>query len=325
MGTLLYDLGLIATKTFIECSASDFIGEHVGQTAPKTRAQFEKGLGGVLFIDHAHQLNQGGYGTEAINEFVRLLQKHSGKIVIILAGPSEEIESLLAKAHGLDGSFFKEIAFQKLTAHECMAFLRRMLSQNGIDDCFSNNQAIQHIFTNQFEILSNLSHWKNASDVKSLSQWMVMDALTNWIPQGQGSKGPSLSITQANLHFQKMFDKKTAMQMSDPNNIVELFRQDESSHMASSFHMAEDKSEATFNTQAQAVHTTTDTRVSVDMEKTAHIAYDEQWNKAKSVQQTLKQMGQCEAGFDWVREGSGYRCKGGSHYVTDAQIQSYSS
>lgn len=30
MGTLLYDLGLIATKTFIECSASDFIGEQVG-------------------------------------------------------------------------------------------------------------------------------------------------------------------------------------------------------------------------------------------------------------------------------------------------------
>ncbi|KAL6701559.1 P-loop containing nucleoside triphosphate hydrolase protein [Trichoderma pleuroticola] len=327
MGTLLYDLGLIATKTFVECSASDFIGEHVGHTAPKTRAQFEKGLGGVLFIDHAHQLNQGGYGTEAINEFVRLLQKHSGKIVIILAGPSEEIESLMAKAQGLDSSFFKEIFFQTLTAQECMAFLRRILSENGINDCFSNSQAIQHIFTNQFEILSNLTHWKNASDVKSLSQWMVMDALTNWTPQGQGSTGPSLSITQANLYFQKMFDKKTAMQMSDPNNLMELFRQADSAHMANSFHMSEDKPEAkveaTFNTQA--VHTATDMRVSVDKEKTAHVAYDEQWDKVKSVQETLKQMGQCEAGFDWVREGSGYRCKGGSHYVTDAQIQSYSS
>ncbi|KAL7904629.1 P-loop containing nucleoside triphosphate hydrolase protein [Trichoderma velutinum] len=327
MGTLLYDLGLIATKTFVECSASDFIGEHVGQTAPKTRAQFEKGLGGVLFIDHAHQLNQGGYGTEAINEFVRLLQKYSGKIVIILAGPSEEMESLMAKAHGLDSSFFKEIIFQKLTPQECMGFLRTILSQNGINDCFSKNQAIQHIFTNQFEILSNLTHWKNASDVKSLSQWMVIDALTNWIPQGQGSTGPSLSITQANLYFQKMFDKKTAMQMSDPNNIVELFRQADSAHMANGFQMSENKcetnSEATFNTQA--VHTATDMRVSVDIEKTAHLAYDEQWDKVKSVQQTLKKMGQCEAGFDWVREGSGYRCKGGSHYVTDAQIQSYSS
>ncbi|KAJ4862574.1 ATPase family associated with various cellular activities (AAA) domain-containing protein [Trichoderma breve] len=331
MGTLLYDLGLIATKTFVECSASDFIGEHVGHTAPKTRAQFEKGLGGVLFIDHAHQLNQGGYGTEAINEFVRLLQKHSGKIVIILAGPSEEIESLMAKAQGLDSSFFKEIFFQKLTAQECMAFLRRILSENGINDCFSSNQAVHHIFTNQFEILSNLTHWKNASDVKSLSQWMVMDALTNWIPQGQGSIGPSLSITQANVHIQKMFEKKAAMQMSDPNNIVDIFHQTDSAHMTNSFHMSENKSEAkceakceaTFNTQA--VHAATDMRVSVDMEKTAHVAYDEQWDKVKSVQEALKHIGQCEAGFDWVREGSGYRCKGGSHYVTDAQIQSYSS
>ncbi|EHK21099.1 uncharacterized protein TRIVIDRAFT_112807, partial [Trichoderma virens Gv29-8] len=173
MSTLLYDLGLVATKTFVECSASDFIGEHVGQTAPKTRAQFEKGLGGVLFVDHAHQLNQGGYGTEAINEFVRLLQKHSGKIVVILAGPSDEIESLMAKAHGLDISFFKEITFQRLTAQECMVLLRRILSQNRISDCFSNSQAVQQIFINQFEILSNLSHWRNASDVKSLSQWMM--------------------------------------------------------------------------------------------------------------------------------------------------------
>ncbi|KAK4071694.1 uncharacterized protein Triagg1_5932 [Trichoderma aggressivum f. europaeum] len=328
MGALLYDLGLIATKTFVECSASDFIGEHVGHTAPKTRAQFEKGLGGVLFIDHAHQLNQGGYGTEAINEFVRLLQKHSGKIVIILAGPSEEIESLMAKAHGLDSSFFKEILFQELTAQECMAFLMRILSENGINDCFSSNQEVQQIFTNQFGILSNSTHWKNASDVKSLSQWMVMDALTNWIPQGQGSIGPCLSIERANYYFQKMFDKKTAMQMSDLNNLMGLFRQADSAHMANSFHhMSEDKLEAkveaTVNTQA--VHAATDMKVSVDVEKTAHVAYDEQQDKVKSLQEALKLIGQCEAGYDWVRDGSGYRCKGGSHYVTDEQIQSYSS
>ncbi|UKZ49173.1 hypothetical protein TrVGV298_003416 [Trichoderma virens] len=323
MSTLLYDLGLVATKTFVECSASDFIGEHVGQTAPKTRAQFEKGLGGVLFVDHAHQLNQGGYGTEAINEFVRLLQKHSGKIVVILAGPSDEIESLMAKAHGLDISFFKEITFQRLTAQECMVLLRRILSQNRISDCFSNSQAVQQIFINQFEILSNLSHWRNASDVKSLSQWMMMDVLANWIPQGQPSKGPSLSIAQANLYFQKMFDQKTAMQMSYANSIAELYRQTGPPPMANSFHMAEDKPEVTVN--AQVVHTAADIGISVDEEKAVHVTYDEQWDKVKSLQHTLQQLGQCEAGFDWVREGAGYRCKGGSHYVSDTQIQSYAS
>lgn len=322
MGTLLYDLGLTATKTFVECSAADFIGEHVGHTAPKTRAQFEKSLGGVLFVDHAHQLTEGGYATEAINEFVRLLQKHSGKVVVILAGPSEEIEALMAKAHGLDSCFFNEITFQKLTAPECLVFLRRILSQTGISDCFSDSQEVQNIFINQFEILSNLTYWRNASDVKSLSQWMVRDVLRKRTPQTQASEVPSLSISQANFYIQKMFDTKTAMQLSDTNNRVGLVHQVGPAHMANSFHMAEDKPEASVN--SQAVHAATDTRVSVDEEKIVHAAYDEQWDKVKSIQQTLQQMGQCAAGFDWVREGSGYRCKGGSHYVSDSQIQSHS-
>ncbi|UKZ75701.1 hypothetical protein TrVFT333_003393 [Trichoderma virens FT-333] len=261
MSTLLYDLGLVATKTFVECSASDFIGEHVGQTAPKTRAQFEKGLG----------------------------------------------ESYLS------------ITPINLTKAD-MAPKRSMSS---ISDCFSNSQAVQQIFINQFEILSNLSHWRNASDVKSLSQWMTMDVLANWIPQGQPSKGPSLSIAQANLYFQKMFDQKTAMQMTYANSIAELYRQTGPPPMANSFHMAEDKPEVTVN--AQVVHTAADIGISVDEERAVHVTYDEQWDKVKSLQHTLRQLGQCEAGFDWVREGAGYRCKGGSHYVSDTQIQSYAS
>ncbi|KAL7944987.1 hypothetical protein V8C42DRAFT_324243 [Trichoderma barbatum] len=104
-----------------------------------------------------------------------------------------------------------------------------------------------------------------------------------------------------------MFDKKTAMQLSDAN---------------SSFQMTEDRPEATYN--SQAVHTATGMGFLVDIEKTAHTAYNAQCDKVKSIQQALRQLGRCEAGFDRVRDGSGFRCKGGSHYVSDAQVQSNS-
>lgn len=34
----------------------------------------------------------------------------------------------------------------------------------------------------------------------------------------------------------------------------------------------------------------------------------------------LDRIGRCPAGFSWHREGSGWRCGGGSHFVTDAEL-----
>lgn len=324
MGTLLYDLGVLSTdKIFVECSAADFIGEHVGHTAPKTRSQFIKGLGGVLYIDNAHQLMEGGYATEAINELVRLLQKHGQNIVMILAGPSHEIEALMAKAHGIGGSVLKELTFEKLTASECLALLKRLLGENGVSSSIFGDQ-IMNCFVNQFEILCNMSHWRNANDVQSLSGWMVTDVLTNIIPGGQIGTGLYLSVERANFFFHKMFQMQSAMQMSDPNNLMEAFRQTESAQLSISYHMSENKPQACFNEQATCVQTNKAEEPTTVKEE-EYCAYDEQVNKIKSAQQVLQSIGQCEAGFDWVREGSGYRCKGGSHYVSDSQVQAYTS
>lgn len=38
------------------------------------------------------------------------------------------------------------------------------------------------------------------------------------------------------------------------------------------------------------------------------------------VQAKLRDLGQCEAGFRWIKQDGGYRCAGGAHFVTDAQL-----
>jgi hypothetical protein len=35
----------------------------------------------------------------------------------------------------------------------------------------------------------------------------------------------------------------------------------------------------------------------------------------------LKEMGVCPVGFRWIKQGHGYRCGGGSHFVSDAQLR----
>ncbi|CAG8959271.1 hypothetical protein HYFRA_00012629 [Hymenoscyphus fraxineus] len=46
----------------------------------------------------------------------------------------------------------------------------------------------------------------------------------------------------------------------------------------------------------------------------------ERRKKEERAQQKLRQMGVCVAGFRWIKQGGGYRCAGGSHWVSDAQI-----
>ena len=38
------------------------------------------------------------------------------------------------------------------------------------------------------------------------------------------------------------------------------------------------------------------------------------------VQQKLRNIGICPAGFEWIKQTGGYRCAGGTHFVTDAQL-----
>jgi hypothetical protein len=54
----------------------------------------------------------------------------------------------------------------------------------------------------------------------------------------------------------------------------------------------------------------------------------EEDKKAKSAaekkqQERVQAIGKCPMGFAWHKEGGGWRCGGGSHFVSDMDIQNY--
>ncbi|TID20283.1 P-loop containing nucleoside triphosphate hydrolase protein [Venturia nashicola] len=49
-------------------------------------------------------------------------------------------------------------------------------------------------------------------------------------------------------------------------------------------------------------------------------AMEEERKKEAKAQQKLRTMGVCPMGFRWIKQANGYRCAGGSHFVTDAQL-----
>ena len=46
----------------------------------------------------------------------------------------------------------------------------------------------------------------------------------------------------------------------------------------------------------------------------------ERQRQAQTVMERVKMIGRCPMSFEWIREGDGYRCAGGSHYVSESQL-----
>jgi hypothetical protein len=40
----------------------------------------------------------------------------------------------------------------------------------------------------------------------------------------------------------------------------------------------------------------------------------------EEVQKKIKAIGRCPMNFEWLRQNGGWRCAGGSHYITDTEI-----
>ncbi|THU96868.1 P-loop containing nucleoside triphosphate hydrolase protein [Dendrothele bispora CBS 962.96] len=177
MGQVYYDMGLLGKPDVLECSASDLVGQYVGQTGPKVAQMFDKALGQVLFIDEAYRLREGHFAQEAIDEIVGLMtqDKYKGKIVVILAGYDDDINQLLEVNRGLASRFPEEVCFHNLSPEECIGILAQRLVKDGVrlEGVHQPASGISQPFRPLFEQLCSFTSWGNARDVLTIAKEMV--------------------------------------------------------------------------------------------------------------------------------------------------------
>lgn len=106
VGKILKEEGILRKGNFIECSARSLCGEYVGQTAPKTLSICRDAYGSVLFIDEAYSLYTGGdskndYGKEALATLIAEMENHRTDMVVIMAGYTQDMETLMEGNIGL--------------------------------------------------------------------------------------------------------------------------------------------------------------------------------------------------------------------------------
>ena len=134
VAAVLYNMHVTQTNKLIETDRSGLVAGYVGQTAIKTRDVIETALGGVLFVDEAYSLAQGGendFGQEAIGTLVKMMDDNRDRLVVILAGYSDDMKNFLNKNAGLRSRFSNIIEFPDYTTDELMLIADRMYSEHG--------------------------------------------------------------------------------------------------------------------------------------------------------------------------------------------------
>ena len=126
------DTGITSKTVCIETDREQLVAGYKGQTATKTKEVFNKAVGGVLFIDEAYSLARDAkdeFGQEALDTLVKLMDDHKNDTVVILAGYTKEMNSLLSMNPGLKSRFPTIIEFPDYSDEElaeiCCVLLKK--------------------------------------------------------------------------------------------------------------------------------------------------------------------------------------------------------
>lgn len=132
LGRMFAQIGVLPKGHLIEVERADLVGEYIGHTAQKTRAQVKKALGGILFVDEAYSLGRGGekdFGKEAIDVLVKAMEDHRDLFVLILAGYLDEMNYFLSLNPGLRSRFPLQIDFPDYTVDELIEIAETMAEE----------------------------------------------------------------------------------------------------------------------------------------------------------------------------------------------------
>ena len=93
MGEVLQAMEILPTSRVIEASRATLVGKYMGETPKIVNNMCDKAMGGILFIDEAYTLSDGGdqYGKEAIDTLMKRMEDDRGKFVVIAAGYKDKM------------------------------------------------------------------------------------------------------------------------------------------------------------------------------------------------------------------------------------------
>lgn len=127
----LYKNKIIKKNQCIEVDGNLLKASAPGEGGMKAEILVKYAMGGVLFIDEAYSMAE-GYGNEAVDTLIKLMEDMRGQFVLILAGYTEPMASLLSSNPGFRSRIKDYLEFPDYTVDEAEAIFRSMVKNAGL-------------------------------------------------------------------------------------------------------------------------------------------------------------------------------------------------
>ncbi len=125
-------LGLLEKGHIVEVDRQGLVAGFVGQTAIKTQTRIDEAIGGILFIDEAYALGEGGendFGKEAIEVVLKRMEDLRGEFAVIVAGYPDNMHRFMESNPGLKSRFDRTYDFKDYTAEELFTIAQRLFEK----------------------------------------------------------------------------------------------------------------------------------------------------------------------------------------------------
>jgi probable Rubsico expression protein CbbX len=130
MGQILQRMGYCRKGHVVIATRDDLVGQYQGHTVPKTKEVVKRAMGGVLFIDEAHNLlnaeSDCDYGQESINILLDVMENKKEDLVVVLAGHEDKMDRFYSLIPGMKSRIGNIMNFPDYGADEMVEIAKVM-------------------------------------------------------------------------------------------------------------------------------------------------------------------------------------------------------
>ena len=168
MGEVLQAMDILPTSRVIESSRATLVGKYMGETPKIVNNMCDKAMGGILFIDEAYTLSDGGdmYGKEAIDTLMKRMEDDRGKFVVIAAGYKDKMDEFMQINPGLASRFTHKLQIDDYNEDELLAIYKGMAQK---DQYTLSPEAEFKLLDKIYRmVVSKNENWGNAREMRNL-------------------------------------------------------------------------------------------------------------------------------------------------------------
>lgn len=174
-GNLLREIGVLKQGQFVDVTRGDLVAQYLGQTAPLVKKQCQRAYGGILFVDEAYALCTGerdAMGQEAVDTLIVEMENNRDKLVVILAGYTDNMAEFLESNPGFTSRISKTLHFEDYGQEELWEIFRGCAEKGQMElapGC--EEQVVEKLMTKKEK---NPKNFGNARDVRNLYEKVSM-------------------------------------------------------------------------------------------------------------------------------------------------------